>query len=122
MAVINWPAQHLISDIDIWIFQYQELANPAMSASRKAYLQAGKQVWGYHCISPTASEYLNSFVDVPVAKSRLIPWLASQSGLSGWLYWFINWGWQHRERQFESVAGKGAKGSLSEARRSVGAP
>lgn len=26
-------------------------------------------------------------------KQRLIPWLAAQSNLSGWLYWYINYGW-----------------------------
>ena len=25
----------------------------------------------------------------------LLPWLASSSNLTGWLYWFTNWGWQH---------------------------
>jgi hypothetical protein len=69
------------------VFQYQELGSAAMAASRDAYVHAGKQVWGYHCVSPTADVFLNSFVDIPLMKQRLIPWLASQSNLSGWLYW-----------------------------------
>ena len=28
-------------------------------------------------------------------KSRLIPWLAAQQQLSGWLYWYTNWGFRH---------------------------
>ena len=38
----------------------------------------GKHVWGYHCVSPTPNAYLNSFVDVPVMKQRLIPWLGKK--------------------------------------------
>jgi hypothetical protein len=53
LAVINWPAQDVIDAVDIQVFQYQELENTAMAASRDAYVQKGKQVWGYHCVSPT---------------------------------------------------------------------
>ena len=60
-------------------------------------MRAGKSVWGYHCVSPTPNIYLNSFVDVPLAKQRLIPWLAAQSNLTGWLYWYINYGWVHSD-------------------------
>jgi hypothetical protein len=28
-------------------------------------------------------------------KARLIPWLAAQQDLSGWLYWYTNWGFRH---------------------------
>ena len=94
LAVINWPAQAVMESVDILVFQYQELQNPAMAASRDAYVEAGKHVWGYHCVSPTPNAYLNSFVDVPLMKQRLIPWLASQSNLTGWLYWYINYGWE----------------------------
>ena len=55
MAVVNWPAQAVLEAVDILIFQYQELQDPAMRASRDAYVAAGKRVWGYHCVSPTPS-------------------------------------------------------------------
>eukprot|EP01045_Picozoa_sp_COSAG04_P008338 COSAG04_NODE_459_length_14010_cov_5.397311_3_plen_196_part_00 len=70
-----------------------------LSSSRLVtfFVCSGKSVWGYHCVSPTPNNYLNSFVDVPLAKQRLIPWLAAQSNLTGWLYWYINYGWVHSD-------------------------
>lgn len=49
------------------------------------------------------SRYLNSFIDVPLMKQRLIPWLASQSNLTGWLYWYINYGWVTTEPSFKNL-------------------
>jgi hypothetical protein len=106
MAVINWPAQAVLNTTDILIFQYQLLQNPLMEASRDAFVTAGKHVWGYHCVSPTASVYLNSFIDVPSTKSRLIPWLAASSNLTGWLYWYINYGWRHAPSATNNSTGK----------------
>ena len=105
LAVLNWPAQELLSVVDVLVFQYQLLSSPAMAAARDAYVNAGKQVWGYHCISPTPSTFLNSFVDVPLLESRLIPWYAARTNLTGWLYWFINWGWRHAPSAIDNRTG-----------------
>jgi hypothetical protein len=47
---------------------------------------AGKQVWGYHCVAPQQPQYLNTFLDVPGAKSRLLPWAGALHNLTGWLF------------------------------------
>ena len=108
MAVLNWPAQSVMSAVDVLIFQYQLLGSADMAASRDAYVNAGKDVWGYHCVSPTPSTYLNSFIDVPVLKSRLMPWFAARSNITGWLYWYINWGWRHAPSAMDNSTGKPA--------------
>jgi hypothetical protein len=95
LAVLNWDPSAVVDFIDILVFQYQELQIPAMAAARDNFVRAGKQVWGYHCISPSPSIYLNTFVDVPPMKARLIPWLAAAEDLDGWLYWYTNWGSRH---------------------------
>ena len=59
-----------------------------------------------HCVSPTPSFYLNSFIDVPSIKSRLIPWLAAQSNLTGWLYWYINYGWRNAPSAKDNSTGR----------------
>ena len=95
LAVLNWDPSALVDVIDILVFQYQELGNAAMAAAKDTFTRAGKHVWGYHCISPSPSVFLNTFVDVPPMKARLIPWLAAAEGFSGWLYWYTNWGSRH---------------------------
>ena len=95
LAVLNWNASALVDVVDILVFQYQELSSPAMAATKDAFVRAGKQVWGYHCISPSPSVFLNTFLDIPLMKARLIPWLAAAENFSGWLYWYTNWGSRH---------------------------
>ena len=103
LAVLNWDASSLVDVIDILVFQYQELDNTAMAAAKEAFAQAGKHVWGYHCISPAPSVFLNTFVDVPPSKARLIPWLAAAENFSGWLYWYTNWGSRHAPSAIDSA-------------------
>jgi hypothetical protein len=70
----------------------------------KTVFQAnGKQVWGYH--GPSGAGYLNTFVDVPPMKSRLLSWLAAQQELSGWLYWYSNWGSFHSPSAADATTG-----------------
>jgi hypothetical protein len=38
-------------------------------------------------------------------KSRLIPWLAAQQDLSGWLYWYTNWGFRHASTAKNNATG-----------------
>jgi hypothetical protein len=46
-------------------------------------------------VGPEDPVFLNTFLDVPPAKARLIPWLAQAEQLKGWLYWYTNWGSRH---------------------------
>ena len=94
LAVLNWEVMPDLP-IDIWVVQYELLDQPTFVAAKAAMQAAGRQVWGYHCVSPSAATQLNSFVDVPLIKSRLLPWLSAAHGLDGWLYWFTDWGAGH---------------------------
>ena len=50
LAVLPWgPTPDL--PIDIWVVQYELLETPAMQTAKLAFLAAGKEVWGYHCVS-----------------------------------------------------------------------
>lgn len=104
LAVLNWDASALVEVVDILVFQYQELQETAMSAARDHFVQAGKSVWGYHCISPSPSIFLNTFVDVALMKARLIPWLAAAEEFDGWLFWYTNWGSRHAPSAMDPAA------------------
>ena len=47
--MINWPAQAVLESVDILVFQYQELLNPAMAASRDAYVAAVRKTLRILC-------------------------------------------------------------------------
>ena len=94
LAVLNWVVTPELP-VDIWVVQYELLDTPAFAAAQAAMRAAGRQVWGYHCVSPASATQLNTFVDVPLIKPRLLPWLSAARGLDGWLYWYTNWGARH---------------------------
>jgi hypothetical protein len=94
LSVLPWPPTPDLP-LDIWVVQYELLEQPAIQAAKAAFLAAGKAVWGYHCVSPASPTYLNTFLDVPPIKGRLVGWLASAERLGGWLYWYTNWGSRH---------------------------
>ena len=94
LQVLPWgPTPDL--PLDIWVVQYELLGASALQQAKNAFLKAGKVVWGYHCVGPEDPAELNTFLDVPPIKARLIPWLAQAEGLGGWLYWYTNWGARH---------------------------
>lgn len=94
LAVLNWPVSPSLA-VDIWVVQYELLERLEFRRAKAAMQAAGREVRGYHCVSPTPPSFLNTFVDVPLVKSRLIPWLSASYGLDGWLYWYTNWGSRH---------------------------
>jgi hypothetical protein len=81
--------------LDIWVTLYPNLDEPAFRTAREAFQAAGKQAWGYHCVAPPQPQYLNTFLDVPGAKSRLLPLVGALHNLTGWLFWYTNWGSRH---------------------------
>ena len=50
----------------------------------------GGQGWYYICLYP-AGRYLNRFVDFPLLKVRLLPWVNFRYGLTGYLHWGGNY-------------------------------
>jgi hypothetical protein len=90
LSVLNWtPTPDM--PLDIWVSLYPNFDQPAFREARKAFQAAGKQVWGYHCVAPRQPQDLNTFVDVPASKPRLLPWSAALHNLTGWLFWYRLW-------------------------------
>lgn len=50
----------------------------------------GGQGWYYICLHPRG-RYLNRFIDYPLLKVRLLPWLNFRYGLTGYLHWGGNY-------------------------------
>lgn len=49
-------------------------------------IHSGHAVWYYTCLYPNG-RYLNRFIDFPLVKTRLLPWLDFRYGLTGFLHW-----------------------------------
>ena len=82
MATLNWlPASDL--PLDVWVIQYEFYD----AARAKEWVDAGKQQWWYHCIGPSGTQYLNTFIERPLMMARLLFWLASAHEVGGWLYY-----------------------------------
>lgn len=82
MATLNWaPSTNL--PLDVWVIQY-EFYNPAEAGP---WIAAGKEQWWYHCIEPSGTQYLNTFIERPLLMARLLFWLASAHEVGGWLYY-----------------------------------
>lgn len=64
-----------------------------------AHKTRGGQSWYYICLDPRG-KYLNRFIDYPVLKVRLLPWVNYRYGLTGYLHWGGNF-WT--DRPFENV-------------------
>jgi hypothetical protein len=53
-------------------------------------IHSGHMVWYYTCVTPQG-RYLNRFIDFPLVKTRLLPWLDFRYGLTGFLHWGGNY-------------------------------
>lgn len=49
-------------------------------------IHSGHPVWYYTCLYPNG-RYPNRFIDFPMVKVRLLPWLDFRYGLTGFLHW-----------------------------------
>ena len=72
--------------VDVWILQYQEFNG----ADARAWHEAGKLQWQYHCIEPHSLKFLNTFTERRPIQPRLLFWLAAlmqaeHGAPSGWL-------------------------------------
>ena len=90
-AVLNWSPMPVDLPVDIWILQYEEFN----ATNSKAWIDAGKEQWQYHCIEPHDLGSLNTFIERPGIQNRLLFWLASLLNLkhgapTGWLYYAVN--------------------------------
>ena len=64
-----------------------------------AHKARGCQSWYYICLDPRG-KYLNRFIDFPLIKVRLLPWVNYRYGLTGYLHWGGNF-WT--DRPFENL-------------------
>lgn len=89
MATLNWPPPTNLP-LDVWVLQYEHYN----SADAAKWITAGKQQWWYHCIEPSGTEYLNTFIERPLIMARLLFWLAGAHEVGGWLY-YSSVMWKH---------------------------
>lgn len=54
------------------------------------YLDAGKQLWTYSCNHPR-NRYPGVFLDMPLIKTRIIPWILWRYGGTGFLYYALGY-------------------------------
>ena len=71
-------------DCDIWVPVLGRFDNAVDVLEQR--IQTGHPVWYYICVFPQG-RYLNRFIDFPLVKSRLLPWLDFRYNLTGYLHW-----------------------------------
>ena len=84
VATLNWPPPSDLP-LDVWVLQYENYDE----AEAAKWVAAGKEQWWYHCIEPSSTQYLNTFIERPLLMARLLFWLASAHPVSGWLYYSV---------------------------------
>ena len=83
-------AKDLVGSIDIWVPMLNILN--AEYDFFKARQKAGDQLWFYTCWKPQG-EYANRFIEQPLYKTRILHWINFKYGVTGYLHWGYNWGW-----------------------------
>ncbi len=77
--------------VDIIVVLLDQLP-AAYPAIQKLQQSSDKKVWLYTCNSPQG-EYANRFIELPLLKTTLLPWIAAKYHLDGYLHWALNfWG------------------------------
>ncbi len=74
----------LQKNCDIWVPVLSSFDGDTSLISRR--VRSGHAVWYYTCITPQG-RYINRFLDFPLIKTRLLPWLDFRYGLTGFLHW-----------------------------------
>lgn len=85
--VAHMPEQ-LQNNCDIWVPVLSSFDDDLNLISRRTH--SGHAVWYYTCVTPQG-RYLNRFIDFPLVKTRLLPWLDFRYGLTGFLHWGGNY-------------------------------
>ena len=73
---------------DVWVPQLGRFGDSLPRLRER--LEAGREVWFYTCLFPNG-RYPNRFVDYPLIKTRVLPWINHRWGFTG----FLHWGWNH---------------------------
>lgn len=80
--------EELQENCDIWVPVLSSFDGDLNLINRRTRL--GRAVWYYTCVTPQG-QYLNRFLDFPLVKTRLLPWLDFRYGLTGFLHWGGNY-------------------------------
>jgi len=96
VAVLNWSGEEDVAmptdegfPLDIWTIQYQYFNEDDAKAWTES--KEGRKVFGYHCIEPSDSNYLNSFIEKDLIETRLLFWyMAARTSMTGWLYYAVD--------------------------------
>ncbi len=95
--------------VDIWviILDLYEAGRPKYEGLR----QTGDELWPYVAMGPK-SPVPNYFVDQPALLHRIRPWLAEKYGVTGDIYWSVNYWpynpWTNAESSSKTSNGDGA--------------
>jgi len=92
----------LTGSVDVWVPQLDLFAKKRSFYRRRQ--AAGDEVWFYTCLGPRRP-YMNRFIDYPLLKTRMLHWLASAEGASGYLHW--GWNQWAQEDPFNEVEDHG---------------
>lgn len=80
------PEPPLYGHVDLWV-PVTAAFDPVRCRQRQ---RAGDEVWWYVCCGPRAP-YANDFIDHPALNPRIRAWQAEKYGVTGELYWHLNW-------------------------------
>ena len=72
---------------DVWVPQLGRFEKSLPGLLER--IARGKEVWVYTCLWPNG-RYPNRFVDYPLVKTRVLPWICFKWGFSGFLHWGFN--------------------------------
>jgi hypothetical protein len=78
----------LAGNIDVWVPQLEYLAQNADFFQSR--IKKGESVWLYTCWLPQG-DYANRFVELPLLKNRILPWICFKYNLKGNLNWGYNY-------------------------------
>lgn len=80
-------AEDMVGSIDIWVPTVENLGKKLDFFEKRR--SAGDKVWFYTCVQPQG-DYVNRFIEQPVLKVRLIPWVNYRYNATGYLHWGYN--------------------------------
>jgi hypothetical protein len=82
---------NLVDYIDILVVQLGELSFRYDDVMKRVQ-NAKKEVWFYTANHPQGN-YANRYIELPLIKTRLLPWVGFRYNLKGYLHWGLNfWG------------------------------
>lgn len=80
-------AEDMVGSIDIWVPTIENLGKKFDFFEKRR--SAGDKIWFYTCVQPQG-DYVNRFLEQPVLKVRLIPWVNYRYNATGFLHWGYN--------------------------------